>query len=233
MINDPERSEYFKQFPPKGIRTSFFFIADISKTSISNINAGGNGAYLKFCDTNKFYYCDNDRTSIIREDISGNFYYNERLCRNSYKKVYILLDKIVKLTRTKLSHTKSFPLTRTDKTYQIQQVALLVPLFQFSTKRQQIAAKDKVPCHAKATQNYKPCFRTSKDLFHKAKEKYVDGLKDKAVYEEINKKSGETYYSSSKSGEIGDTRQVTGKKKRRKRAKERAHRNFQENSQRG
>ena len=61
----------------------------------------------------------------------------------------------------------------------------------------------------------------------------MDGLKNKAVYEEINKKSGETYYSPSKSGELGDTQQVTSKKKRRKRAKERAHRNFQESSQRG
>ena len=106
---------------------------------------------------------------------------------NSYKKVYILSDKIVKLSRTKLSHTKSFPLTRTDKTYQIQQVALQAPLLQFSTKRQQIAEKDEVPCHANASQNSKPCFRTFKDLLHKAKEKYVDGLKGKAVHEEINK----------------------------------------------
>ena len=232
MINDPERSEYFKQFPPNGIRTNFFFIADISKTSISNINAGGNGACLKSRNTNKFYYCDNDRTSIIRKAISGKFYYNERLCRNCYKKVYILSDKIVKLSLT-YAKTKSFPLTRTDKTYQIQQVALLVPLLQFSTKRQHIAEKGEVPCHTNASQNSKPCFRTSKDVLYKAKEKYVDGLKDKAVYEEINKKSGETYYSSSKSGELGDTRKITGKKKRRKRAKERAHRNFQENSQRG
>ena len=112
-------------------------------------------------------------------------------------------------------------------------MALLVPLLQFSTKRQQIAEKGEVPCHTNASQNSKPCFRTSKDVLYKAKEKYVDGLKDKAVYEEINKKSGETYYSSSKRGELGDTRKITGKKKRRKRAKERAHRNFQENSQRG
>ena len=112
-------------------------------------------------------------------------------------------------------------------------MALQAPLLQFSTKRQQIAEKDEVPCHANASQNSKPCFRTSKDLLHKAKEKYVDGLKDKAVHEEINKKSGETYYSSPKSGELGDIRQVTDKKKRRKRAKERAQRNFQENSQRG
>ena len=90
LINDPERSEYLKQFPPKGIPINLFFIADISKTSISNINADGNSAYLKSRNTNKFYYCDNDQASIIREDISGKFYYNDRLCRNSYKTFYIL-----------------------------------------------------------------------------------------------------------------------------------------------
>ena len=56
--NDTKKSEYFRQSLLKGIRTNFFFITDISKTSISHINAGDNGAYLKSCNTNKFYYCD-------------------------------------------------------------------------------------------------------------------------------------------------------------------------------
>ena len=56
--NDTKKSEYFRQSLLKGIRTNFFFITDISKPSISDINAGDNGAYLKSCNTNKFYYCD-------------------------------------------------------------------------------------------------------------------------------------------------------------------------------
>ena len=55
--NDTKKSEYFRQSLLKGIRTNFFFITDFSKTSISDINAGDNGAYLKSCNTNKFYYC--------------------------------------------------------------------------------------------------------------------------------------------------------------------------------
>ena len=50
----------------------------------SDINADENGAYLKSRNTNKCYSCDNDRTSIFREDISGKSYHNERLSRNSY-----------------------------------------------------------------------------------------------------------------------------------------------------
>ena len=73
LTNDPESSEYFRQFPLKGIRTNFFFITDISKTSISGINADDNGAYLKSRNTSKFYYCDNDRTSIVLKTSVANF----------------------------------------------------------------------------------------------------------------------------------------------------------------
>ena len=74
LTNDPERFEYFRQSPPKVIRTNFC-ITVISKTSISDINADDTGSYLKSRNTrNKFYYCDNDRSSIVCEDISGKFY---------------------------------------------------------------------------------------------------------------------------------------------------------------
>ena len=44
--------------------------------------------------------------------IGGKFYYNKRLSQNSYKKVYIPSDKIVKLSRI-YTKAKIFPLTRT------------------------------------------------------------------------------------------------------------------------
>ena len=112
LTNDPERSECFTQSSPKGIRANLFFITDISKKSVSDTNADDNGAYLKSRNTNKFYFNKNDRTNIVREDISGKFYYNERLSRNSYEKVYIPSHKMVKLSPT-YTKVKSFPLTRT------------------------------------------------------------------------------------------------------------------------
>ena len=56
LANDPENSEYFRQSPPREIRTNFFFITDILKKSISDINADSNSAYLKSLNTNKFYH---------------------------------------------------------------------------------------------------------------------------------------------------------------------------------
>ena len=69
-----------------------FFIADISKTSVSDTKADENDAYLKSRHTKKFCYCDKDRNNIAREHISDKFYYNERLSPNSYKNVYIPSD---------------------------------------------------------------------------------------------------------------------------------------------
>ena len=137
----PKRSEYFRQSPPKGIRTNFFFITDFLETSIFDINADDNGgAYVKSCNTNNFYYCDNDQANIVREDISGKSYYKERSSRNSYKKVYTTFHKIVKLTRA-YTKAKSFPLTKLSSKYQIGQVAFLVFLLRFSTKLQQKMTK--------------------------------------------------------------------------------------------
>ena len=50
LINDPERSQLFRKTPPKQIRTNFFFIIDISKTSLSDINADKKDTYLKSCN---------------------------------------------------------------------------------------------------------------------------------------------------------------------------------------
>ena len=169
LTNNPKRPEYFRQSPPKGIRTNFFFITDISKTSISDINVDGSGAYLKSRNTNKFYYCDNDRTSIVLEDISNKFYYNERLSRNSYKKVYIPSNKIVKLSRT-YTKAESFPSTRTANKVSNPangHPSLFAAVFYQASA---IAEKNKVSYHGNATQNSKPFFRTSKDVLQKARE---------------------------------------------------------------
>ena len=62
----------------KGIRTNFF-ITDISKTSISDINAGDNDAYLKSRNTNKFITATTTelvlfvKTSVVNFMITKDF----------------------------------------------------------------------------------------------------------------------------------------------------------------
>ena len=131
------------------------------------------------------------------------------MSRNSYKKVYIPSDKVVKLSRT-------YTLTRTF--IQVSNPAssppsLFVAVFYQASA---IAEKDEVPCYGNATQNSKPYFRTSKDVLQKTREKCVNGLNAKAIHDEINKESGGVYYSSSQSSELRDMRQVHRQKEKAK-----------------
>ena len=95
--------------------------------------------------------------------IGGKFYYNERLSRNSYKKVYIPSHKIVKLSRI-YTKAKIFPLTRT--VIQVLNAARGLPSLFVTVCYQAsaIAEKDEVSCHGNVTQNSKPYFWTSKDV---------------------------------------------------------------------
>ena len=133
LTNDPERSEYFRQSPPKRIRTNFFFITDFLKTSMSDINANDMVNNWNLVTRTSFIYRDKDWTSIVPEDLRGKFYYNERLPRNSYKKVYIPLDKIVKLSST-YKKAKIFSLTRTVIQESNPASGLLIPLLRVSNK---------------------------------------------------------------------------------------------------
>ena len=180
--NDPKTSEYFRQSPPTGIRTNFFFITDISKTSISDINAGDNAKYLKSPNTCKFYNCDNDRT----KNISGKLYYNKRLSRNCYKKVYISSVKIVRLSRT-CTKAKSFSLTRTVIKVSNAASGPPSPFAAVFYQALAIAEKDEVSCHGIATRNSKPYFRTSKDVLQKARKRCVYELNGKTVYDVFTK----------------------------------------------
>ena len=48
----------------------------------------------------------------------------------------------------------------------------------------------------------------SKYVLRKAREKCMNGLNAKTIYDEINKEQGGVCYSSSQSSELRDTRQV-------------------------
>ena len=125
----------------------------------------------------------------------------KRLSPNSYRKVYIPSDKIVKSSRA-YTKAKTFSLTRT--VIQISNPASgppspFVTVFYLASA---IAEKDEVSCHGNTTKNSKPYFQTSKVVSQKAGEKCVNGLNAKTVYDEINKESSGVYYSFSQSNEL-------------------------------
>ena len=111
LTNSPEKSEFYRELPLKGIKTNLFYITDLTKTSLANISADDNGAYLKFRITNKKFFSGNDQVITVHE-INDKYYYNKRESHNSYSKVYVSTDNVVSFHRT-YGKTMSFRLPRT------------------------------------------------------------------------------------------------------------------------
>ena len=147
--------------------------------------------------------------SVIREGICGNFFFNERLFWNSYKKVYTPSNKIVKLSRT-YTKVKSFSITRAAIQVSNPASGPLVPLLRFSTKLQQLLKKTKSHVTEMPPKILNQIFGRPK--MQKSRETCVNGLNAKTVYDKTNKESSGAYYSSSQSSELRDTQQVLRQK---------------------
>ena len=88
LMKDPFRSEFYLEDAPKGIRSNFFYITDVTKCPMSTITADDNGAYIKTRNTTKLYCQVGDETKGVREE-SGKFYYNVKQSYNSYERKYV------------------------------------------------------------------------------------------------------------------------------------------------
>ena len=110
LTNSPEKSEYYRELSPKGIRTNLFYITDLTKTLLANISADDIGAYLKSRITNKSYFYGSNQVVTVHE-VNDKYYYNKRESHNWYSKVYVS-DIVVSLHKA-YRKAKSFSLTRT------------------------------------------------------------------------------------------------------------------------
>ena len=109
LTNSPEKSEYYRELSPKGIRTNLFYITDLTKTLLANISADDIGAYLKSQITNKSYFYGSNQVVTVHE-VNDKYYYNKRESHNWYSKVYVS-DNVVSLHKA-YRKAKSFSLTR-------------------------------------------------------------------------------------------------------------------------
>ena len=108
--NNPEKSEYFMKSPPTGIRSTYFYIADISKTSIACVRADDNVAYRNTRCTKKKYVVKDGKTYTTWEE-EGRYYFNKKVTYNSFSKVFVNISDVIQLHRS-YGKAKSFSLTR-------------------------------------------------------------------------------------------------------------------------
>ena len=107
LTNDPSRSKYNRSSPPKGMRTNYFYITD---SSIADVTADDNGAYLKTRKTTRTYSFIDEKVNTVYGK-NEEYYYNKKVAFNRYLKQYIPAEKVVSLNRA-YGKSKSFPLTK-------------------------------------------------------------------------------------------------------------------------
>ena len=107
LTNSPEKSEFYRELLLKGIKTNLLYITDLPKTSLANISADDNGAYLKSRITNKKFFSGNDQVITVHE-VNDKYYYSKRESHNSYSKVYVSADNVVSFHRTWKNNEFSF-----------------------------------------------------------------------------------------------------------------------------
>ena len=219
-MGDPFRSEFYLEDAPKGIRSNFFYITDVTKCPMSTITADDNGAYIKTRNTTKLYCQVGDETKGVREE-SGKFYYNVKQSYNSYERKYVSPDHVILLKRS-YCKAKSFPLTRTIISFSSPPdgpASPYVAVFYQTTAK--ISNDSKILCHGNAKKRVsleKPYVRTNHQILSKAREFIDKGMPPKQVYDQINQESGGVFESPSQGQELRDTQQVYRQKTKTKSA---------------
>ena len=167
--NNPEKSEYFMKSPPTGIRFTYFYITDISKTSIACVRADDNGAYRNTLCTKKMYVIKDGKTYTTWEE-EGRYYFNEKVTYNSFSTVFVIISDIIQLHRS-YGKAKSFPLNRIIVTMTRPINSPICPYVGlFHSASNTITENSKVFSHGNSSKsNEIPYFKTSKDILNQTK----------------------------------------------------------------
>ena len=194
--NNPEKSEYFMKSPTTGIRSTYFYITDISKTSIACVRADDNGAYRNTRSTKKMYVKKDGKTYTTWEE-EGRYYFNKKVTYNSFSKVFVNISDVIQLHRS-YGKAKSFPLTRIIVTMTRPVNSLIGPYVGlFYNASNTITENRKVFSHGNSLKsNERPYFRTSKDILNQTKILLEQHSSPKTVYININRNSDGVFSST-------------------------------------
>ena len=213
LLNEPQKSEYFREKTVKGLRNNYFYVADITQNSLQDINADDNGAYKQIRNTSTMFHYKGDKVHTVYRN-GEELYYNRKVSYNRYEKVHVSVEEVVTLHR-RYCKAKSFPLKRIVMTINpidgpiIPYVAVL---YQIDSP---ITEDKRTLCHGNSKENEsRPYIRTSKKVLSKTKDFLQEGNTCKGAYDKVNALSGGVYESSSQSDELRNMKQVTNKKKK-------------------
>ena len=110
MKNNLANSPFYIEVLPKGIRSNYFYITDITKCPMSHIVADDNGARVKTRSTNKLYCAVGENAHTVH--MNDNQYFYNTHNSNTYTRSYVSINDVIMLKRS-YCVSISLPLSRT------------------------------------------------------------------------------------------------------------------------
>ena len=107
LLNEPQKSEYFREKTVKGLRNSYFYVADITQNSLQDINADDNGAYKQIRNTSTMFHYKGDKVHTVYRN-GEELYYNRKSREIGMKKFMFLLKKLLLYTED-IAKQRVFP----------------------------------------------------------------------------------------------------------------------------
>ena len=96
LLNEPQKSEYFREKIVKGLRNNYFYGVDITQNSLQDINADDSGAYKQIRNTSTMFHYKGDKVHTVYRN-GEELYYNRKVSYNRYEKVHISVEEVVTL----------------------------------------------------------------------------------------------------------------------------------------
>ena len=109
LLNEPQKSGYFRDKNLKGLRNNYIFIVDITQNTLQDINDDDNGAY-KQINTSAMFYWKGDKVHKVYRN-SEELHNNRKISFNNYEEVFVPDKEVVTLHR-RYCKEKCFPLKR-------------------------------------------------------------------------------------------------------------------------
>jgi len=206
LVNKAEKSEFFREKPPKTIRSNYFYVTSLAENSLSSITSDDNGAYTDTRNIKKFYSYANGK---VVHELDGNFYYNEKTAENSkrYTKVFLPEHDVVCIHR-RYGKAKSFPLKRTISSLSYPANGPTLPYIGVFYRVDGTIHETTTQPHANSKNSNRQYIRTAPGVLKKAKDLIDQGIPSRSVYDSVNSESGGVFKSESQSEELRNVQQI-------------------------
>ena len=96
LLNEPQKSEYFRDKTLKSLRNNYLYIVDITQNTLQDINA--DEAYKQIRNTSTMFYCKGDKVHTVCRN-SEELHYNRKISFNEYEKVFVSDKEVVTFHR--------------------------------------------------------------------------------------------------------------------------------------